>query len=201
MHKKFWTYCSDKGVSVPLVLEGYHMRRKGCILGLLLIGMVGLMGCGEGSETQMKPIDQKILFIYRDYIFGENGARNTGYFIDNQGKRRDYDFSAGRSAYMDLDKVYKYLLDFNNSKEMSIPVLSPEELQECYDCLYRIDMDNPLKVKVPEKNGLWYTGWYGVLENGEEAPQFVVLSESGVGPWKRVNPDEYAERILKLLDD
>lgn len=177
------------------------MKRKRFILGLLLIGMICLMGCGEEPATQMKQIDQKILFIYRNYCFGERGGRNKGYFIDNRGRKVDFDLSDEGFEYAELDKVYEYLLDIDNSRDVFMSVLSPEELQECYDCLYRINMENSLKVKVPEKNDMHFSGWYGVIENGEESPQFVMLLERGTVIWKRQNPDEYAESILKLLDD
>lgn len=176
------------------------MKRKRCILGLLLIGMICLMGCGEEPATQMKQIDQKILFIYRYYRFGEN-TLHRGYFIDNQGRKVEFDLSEQGFEYAELDKVYEYLLNIDISRDVFLTVLSPAELQECYDCLFKIDMDNALEVKIPEENELGFYCWYGVMESEEDSPQFVVLLEEGsqTKGWKRQNSDEYAKKVLKRL--
>lgn len=166
---------------------------KKVFLGILLIGTLALVACGDEAEFE---IEQEIVFIYQSFLWGEGGdlEQNWGFFIDNQGNTVDFQLSGMDWEYVKIEKLYSYLLELDNPQRTQY--ISMVDLKTCYDNLLQIDEN----AEIEEEFVSMHAGsgcLYGVIDDGETSPAFILLSEDG--NVERRNTDEHAKNILDIL--
>lgn len=163
---------------------------KRVLIGILLIGTLALMACGDEAKFE---IGQEIVFIYQHNNFAD-GLQNWGFFIDNQGNTVDFQLSDMEAEYVRIDTLYSYLLELDDPQRTQY--ISMIDLKTCYDNLLKIDEN----AEIEEESVAADAGsscWYGVIDDGETSPAFILLSENG--NVERRNTDEHAENILSIL--
>lgn len=164
---------------------------KRVFLGILLIGTLALMACGDEAEFE---IEQEIVFIYHYNNFAD-GLQNWGFFIDNQGNTVDFQLSDMEAEYVRIDTLYSHLLELDNPQRTQY--ISMADLKTCYDNLLKIDENATIEEDFNVAFDAGSACWYGVIDDGETSPAFILLSEDG--NVERRNTDEHAKNILDIL--
>lgn len=163
---------------------------KRVLLSILLIGTLALVACGDEAEFE---IEQEIVFIYQ-YNNDADGWQHWGFFIDNRGNTVDFQLSDKGKEYFQLDELYSYLLELDNPQMTQY--ISMIDLKTCYDNLLKID-ENAEIIEESVAADAGSACWYGVIDDGETPPTFILLSEEGSIESK--NTDEHAQEILNIL--
>ena len=163
---------------------------KKVFLGILLMGTLALMACGDEAEFE---IEQEIVFIYR-YNNAADGWQHWGFFIDNQGNTVDFQLSDKEREYFELNELYSYLLELDNPQRTQY--ISMADLKNCYAHLLKID-ENAEIIEESVAADAGSACWYGVIDDGKTSPAFILLSEEGSIESK--NTDEHAQEILDIL--
>ncbi|MDE7254335.1 MAG: hypothetical protein K2O32_15540 [Acetatifactor sp.] len=163
---------------------------------VLLFGAViclFLSGCGKKEN---RAIEQKIVFICC-YVGYAEGYHNSGYCIDNQGYKVEYDLTPKHITYQGMDRMelYEYLLEHLETLERQ-PFLSEEELRTCYNNLYEIDPEAKMESKLFAFDRSSYI-LYGVQLSETGEPILVTLREDG--SYLMRNTDENAREIINLI--
>lgn len=177
------------------------------ILFLIFIVMICITGCGspfteneKGETVENIVVNQKIVLIY-SYINYNDTVQDWGFYVDNKGNKIQYDFSEIRESfrkkgdYFDIDDMYQLLIELQETD--SEEFLTPEEVSKCYKLLSQISNDYDIVEKYDAIDMGTYC-WYGVLDDGVNPPEFILLSETG--DWKGVNTDKNAKKIIKILE-
>ncbi|MBD5134760.1 MAG: hypothetical protein HDT39_02165 [Lachnospiraceae bacterium] len=127
-----------------------------------------------------------------------------GFYVNSAGHKIQFDFSeiaknfweekTGSKRFISDDDIYQLLLETEETD--SEEFLTSEDVSKCYKLLSKISDDYDIDAKCAGKDAGSYC-WYGVLDDGVNSPEFILLSETG--DWERVNTDKNAKKIMKIL--
>lgn len=143
-----------------------------------------------------RSINQRIIFIYHYTNFAEE-EENEGFYIDSEGRRVNFDFSNTPQAreYMTIDALYPKLLQMDSSKGSKLTTVGL--IGDCYRALQKVDVN----AEMENIGEAWDAGTeclYGVLDDGADSPQFILLSEAG--NVERYSEDANAQYIMEILE-
>ena len=180
---------------------------KRIILVILLISIMCFMGCENISnknkeketETDLVQVSQEIVFICH-YSNWSDMIQERGFYIDKNGKKVEYDISEivdeKKQQLRGFLDIYKILLELDESELYVEEYLSVEEVSKCHNLLIGIGDDYELNEKTTGMD-CGEEIWYGVIDDGVNEPEFIVLS--GEGDYKIVNSNKNAHKILDIL--
>lgn len=146
-----------------------------------------------------REIDQKVLFIYRyGAMYGGRYFVNKGYFINNQGRKIDYDFS--RSLEIDedhgmYDEELLEVLEEMEGEEGEV-IFSEREVKKLYDWLYKIDADYEIEHEFIDRI---YAGYelLGIRYKEDGRAEIIQIFETG--SVSAENKDPYALKVREVL--
>lgn len=148
------------------------------------------------EPTENIGVNQKIVLIYKYENYAETPICN-GFYINSKGKKVQFDFSENaESGYISIEDVYQLLM--NTKEAESEDFLTSEDVLKCYNHLTKIKDDYSLDER-SAANDAGSRCWYGALDDGENPPEFILLSETG--DWERTNTDDNAKQIMKIIAD
>ncbi|MDE6252203.1 MAG: hypothetical protein K2M78_06140 [Lachnospiraceae bacterium] len=179
------------------------------LLFLIFITTIFITGCGspftenEKSETvENIVINQKIVLIYKYVNYAETPTYR-GFYVNSEGDKIHFDFSEiARSykkrkyshRYISDEEMYQFLLELQETD--SEEFLTSDDVSKCYQLLSKISDNYDIDEKCAGNDNGTYC-WYGVLDDGVNPPEFILLSETG--DWEGVNTDKNAKKIMKIL--
>ncbi|MCM1569806.1 MAG: hypothetical protein NC081_10225 [Roseburia sp.] len=164
-----------------------------CVIIVLLLLCAGVLCYGGKRE-----IDQKILFIYRYHIIGGDSKYydNYGYFVDNQGKQVEYDFSKQLDGWIGMfdDELLETLegMEYTEGK----PLFSAKETRKLYNWLYKIDAECEIERKYVNGVDAEYD-LLGIRYKEDGTAEMIQIFETG--GYSAENPDPYARKIKTAL--
>lgn len=176
--------------------------------------MICIAGCGrltvKDSENDSRAdeilMSQKIAFICHYSNYSE-GVQQRGFYIEPKGKKVEYDISeivsdfwkdpGTRNQICGFPDIYKIVLKLaESSQEAGEECLSDKEVSKCYRLLMEMGDDYEIEEQWTACDaGDW--SWYGVIDDGENEPKFILLSSEG--DIERVNSNKKAQKILNIL--
>ncbi|MBD5134759.1 MAG: hypothetical protein HDT39_02160 [Lachnospiraceae bacterium] len=181
------------------------------ILFLIFITMIFITGCGS-PFTEIKKdetvenivVNQKIVLIYKYVNYAETPTCR-GFYVNSDGHKIQFDFSeiaksfwkekTGSQRFISNDDINQLLLETEETD--SEEFLTSEDVSKCYKLLSKISDDYDIDEKSYGADRGSYC-WYGVLDDGVNPPNFILLSETG--DWECVNTDKNAKKIIKILE-
>lgn len=146
-------------------------------------------------------VNQKIVLIYKYQNYAETPICN-GFYINGEGQKVRFDFSKkaeelyNENDYIGIEDVFQLLMDTKGAESEAF--LSSEDILKCYNHLTKIKDDYDIDEK-SAANDAGSRCWYGVLDDGKNPPEFILLSETG--DWERTNTDDNAKQIMKIIAD
>lgn len=177
-------------------------------MAILLISIMCIMGCGNSntkdsaSESKIDEIliNQKIVFLYH-YSNYSDTIQERGFYIDAKGNKVEYDISEivseNRQQVKGFSDIYKIILEFaEGNQDAGEERLSAEEVSKGYKLLMEMGDDYNIEEKVTA-NDAGEKSWYGIIDDGENEPKFILLS--GEGDYESINTHKNAQKILKIL--
>lgn len=177
-------------------------------MAILLISIMCIMGCRNSntkdSENDSKIdeilMNQKIVFIYH-YSNWSDTIQERGFYIDAKGNKVEYDISEivseNRQQVKGFSDIYKIILEFaEGNQDAGEERLSAEEVSKGYKLLMEMGNDYNIEEKVTA-NDAGEKSWYGIIDDGENEPKFILLS--GEGDHERINTHKNAQKILDIL--
>ena len=160
---------------------------------VMLIMLVALTGCGKDAY---KLSEQDIVFVYRELYYADV-YENSGFFIDNEGKRYFFDLTADEWGYAENEEVYDYLIN-NRDSFTAEEFLSQEEIEEWYGYLCAIPPDAEIEKASPHMCG-GSRIVFGVRMTQEKEEEIILIQADGL--WRERNMDENARKIVELFTD
>lgn len=154
------------------------------------------------SDDKQEPsenieVNQKIVLIYKYENYAETPICN-GFYVNSEGKKVQFDFSKYAEDdfvdFISIEDVYQLLMDTNEAE--SEDFLIQEDVLKCYNHLTKIKDDYNLDEKCVSNDAGSHC-WYGVIDDGKNPPEFILLSETG--DWEKTNTDDHAKEIMKII--
>ncbi|MDE6252205.1 MAG: hypothetical protein K2M78_06150 [Lachnospiraceae bacterium] len=180
------------------------------VLILMIISMICITGCGspftenEKDETvENIEVNQKIVLIYLHQNYSEDPTY-IGFYVNSEGDKIHFDFSEIARSYWErkyshfyigYDEMYQFLLELQDAD--SEEFLTPADVSKCYKLLSQISDDYDIDEKMCTTIDGGTYSWYGVLDDGVNPPELILLSVTGDA--EEVNTDKNAEQIMKIL--
>jgi len=166
--------------------------KKYSIMLIILLCLV-LVGCGKDTY---KLSEQDIVFVYRKLYYADV-YENSGFFIDNQGKRYYFDLTADERGYAENEEVYEYLIN-NRDSFTGEEFLSQEEIEEWYGYLCAISPDAEMKKETSMICG-GSSIVFGVRTTQENDEEIILLEADGL--WMERNLDENARKLVEIFTE